>query len=195
MARAARLPARLGLVALTGAALGALIGGVLGRLAMFLLIRLNPEATGVVSDDGFRMGQFTVGGTAELIGGTAELGLVGAIIYIAVRWLLFGPGWFRVVCVALGAGIGVGSVLVHTDGVDFTLLRPAWLAIALFVAIPAAYGAALTLIAENRLLADWPVPPRRGTLRGAPLWVFRGGALGIGVASAVSLLGDIAELT
>ena len=36
-----------------GALLGLLVGGVGSRLAMLLLARLNPEATGVISDDGF----------------------------------------------------------------------------------------------------------------------------------------------
>ena len=31
--------------------------------------------------------------------------------------------------------------MVHADGVDFTLLKPTWLAIALFVALPAVFGA------------------------------------------------------
>ncbi|MGH3334864.1 MAG: hypothetical protein ACRDOZ_03520 [Nocardioides sp.] len=42
---------------------GALAVGVLGRLAMLLLAQLNPLATGVTSDDGFEIGQFTLSGS------------------------------------------------------------------------------------------------------------------------------------
>jgi len=52
---------------------------------------------------------------------------------------LIGPGWFKQVTSALGAGAVVGSMLVHTDGVDFRLLRPG-LAVAFFVLIPAVFG-------------------------------------------------------
>ena len=45
---------RLSAITLAGALLGLLVGGVGGRLAMMLLARLNPDATGVTSDDGFR---------------------------------------------------------------------------------------------------------------------------------------------
>ena len=38
---------RLAAITLAGALLGVLVGGVGGRLAMLLLARLNPEATGV----------------------------------------------------------------------------------------------------------------------------------------------------
>ena len=54
-------------IVLTGLGLGVVIGGIGGRLAMYLLARLNPEATGVVSDDGFVMGQFTLSGTLNLL--------------------------------------------------------------------------------------------------------------------------------
>ena len=54
-------------IVLTGLGLGVVIGGIGGRLAMYLLARLNPEATGVISDDGFVIGQFTLAGTLNLL--------------------------------------------------------------------------------------------------------------------------------
>jgi hypothetical protein len=47
---------RLAPTTVAGALLGVLVGGVVGRLARMLLARLNPNATGVTSDDGFIMG-------------------------------------------------------------------------------------------------------------------------------------------
>lgn len=181
-------------VLLAGAVLGALIGGVGGRLVMFLLIRLTPAADGVTSDDGFEMGRFTLSGSLNLVVVCTVLGVVGAVLYLIVRWLLFGPWWFRVFSVALASGVGVGNVIVHTDGLDFTLLQPAWVSVLAFVAVPAAYGAALTVVAERRLLACWPVPPETGAVGDATLWVLRAVALVVGVLSLVDLVGKTTAL-
>ena len=144
---------RLATIVLVGAACGLLFGGVGGRLAMLVLARLNPEVAGVESDDGFVMGQFTVRDTVNLLLAGLLLGLVGAVIYFVVRALRFGPRWFQVLSIAVGAGVCVAAPIVHPDGVDFQLLKPLWLAIGLFIAIPFLYGGALTLVAE-RWLAD-----------------------------------------
>jgi len=48
----------LAAISSAGALAGVLIGGVGGRLAMMLLARLNPQALGVKSDDGFIIGRF-----------------------------------------------------------------------------------------------------------------------------------------
>lgn len=181
-------------VLFAGGVLGALIGGVGGRIVMYLLIRLSPAADGVTSDDGFEMGRFTLGGSLNLVAVATILGVVGAVLYLLVRWLLFGPWWFRVLSVTLAAGVGVGNLLVHTDGVDFTLLEPALVSALAFIAVPAAYGAALTVVAERWLLAAWPVPPQTGTAGSAMLWVLRALALVVGVLSLVDLAGKVAIL-
>jgi hypothetical protein len=122
---------------------------VLSRLAMLLLAVLNPVATGVTSDDGFVMGQFTLSGSLNLLflAGT-PLGLLGAGLYAAVRGLRVGPAWFRLLSVSVGAGVVVGSQLVHVDGVDFRLLEPLWLAVALFVLLPIVFVALLSAVSE-----------------------------------------------
>ncbi|GEP38512.1 hypothetical protein NPS01_21750 [Nocardioides psychrotolerans] len=187
---------RIATVPLVGAGLGALVGGVLGRAAMYGIALLNPEATGRLSDDGFVMGRFTLAGSLSLVAVGAFLGLLGGVIYVVVRGLLFGPGWFRVVCVGLGAGVPVGNQVVHVDGVDFTLLQPVWLSVALFVAIPGLYGVLLTLVAERRLLWRWPVGGApRGRLVVMSLWGARAAALALGSASLVELVGKVRELS
>lgn len=154
---------KLAAITVAGAVLGVLVGGVGGRLAMMLLAALNPRATGITSDDGFTIGQFTTGGTVQLLGATWQLGLLGAFVYTVLRGLMIGPTWFRVISVSLAPAVVVGAVIVHTDGVDFTLLQPVPLAVGLFVAIPAVYAALLTLVVERWLARD--VWPARGRLR------------------------------
>jgi hypothetical protein len=85
--------------------------------------------------------------------GTA-FGLVGACVYALVRHLMIGPRWFQVVSIAGGPAVVVGAEIVHSGGVDFVLLEPVWLAIGLFLAIPALYAAVLTLVAERWLHED-----------------------------------------
>lgn len=160
---------RLAAITSAGALLGLLVGGVGGRLAMMLLAALNPQATGLLTDDGFTIGQFTLLGSLQLLGASAQIGVIGAAVYFAVRRLMIGPRWFQVLAISLGSAVVVGSLLVHTgDTVDFTVLAPTWLAIALFVLIAGVYAGLLTVLAERWLEADrwfatarlpWPLLP------------------------------------
>jgi hypothetical protein len=150
-ASAGQAARRLAAITAGGALVGFVVGGIGGRLAMMVLARLNEGATGITSDDGFVIGQFGVLDTINLLFVATLLGVLGAGIYAVVRRLMIGPRWFQVVSVAVGPAVVVGAMLVHTDGVDFQLLEPVWLAIGLFVAIPGVYAALLTLLAERWL--------------------------------------------
>ncbi len=162
---------RLAVITATGALLGLLVGGAGSRLAMFLLAALNPEASGVTSDDGFTIGQFTAA-TLNLLAIGTVLGIVGAGCYAILRDLRVGPRWFQVLSLGGGPAVVVAAQVVHSDGVDFTLLEPTWLAIALFVAIPGGYAALLTVIAEQLLERDrWRTAPRWMVGAALALWL------------------------
>ena len=111
------------------------------------------RATGVTSDDGFVMGQFTLCGSLNLCLVGTFLGVLGAGL---LRRPPRPPGRALVVpaAVPLGraGGVVVGSQVVHSDGVDFRVLEPLWLAVALFVLLPTVYVALLSVVSE-RLLA------------------------------------------
>ncbi len=133
---------RLREILAVGLIAGLLTGGIGSRLAMLVLRITSPDAVvGVQSDDDFRIGQVTLSGTYNLLVVGVAFGILGAALYRLLAPWLIGPTWFRSLTTALGCGAVVGSMLVHTDGIDFRLLEPTWLAIALFVAIPAAFGA------------------------------------------------------
>ena len=75
---------------LVGAAAGALagivVGGIAGRLVMLLLRALSdPIVIGTTSDDGFVIGQVTLGGSVQLAGGMAALGAVNGVLYVLLR--------------------------------------------------------------------------------------------------------------
>ncbi|MDQ3661189.1 MAG: hypothetical protein M3454_09065 [Actinomycetota bacterium] len=139
--------------AVAGFLCGGLIGGVGGRLAMFLLrVTSGPTVMGVESDDGFVIGSFT-SSTGFLVLFTAALGLVGGLIYTGARgWLhdRFRPH----ITAGLFALVG-GALIVHPQGVDFTLIKPQSLAIGLFVLLPGLYGYYVAKVVDR--LLDRPV--------------------------------------
>ena len=127
--------------ALGGMVAGFVIGGIGGRLAMLLLRLTSDEAVrGLESDDGFTIGQISFDTIGLLIlttvaGGGAALG------YLLVRrWL---PQRLRPLQIAVFLGVVGGTAVIEPGGVDFTFLEPLWLAVVLFVALPAVYGAAM----------------------------------------------------
>lgn len=133
---------RLRVLVVAGVPVGVVVVGIGSRLAMLLLRLTSPERVrGVESDDGFTIGQVTLAGSYNLLVLGAAVGIVGAAVYRAVAPWLIGRTWFRRFTTASASGAVVGSMLIHADGVDFTVLRPTWLAIALFVALPATFGA------------------------------------------------------
>jgi hypothetical protein len=162
---------RLAAVTAAGALLGLLVGGVGGRLAMFLLAQLNPEVAGMQSDDDFTIGQFTTA-TFNLLFVATLIGILGGGIYFVLRGLMIGPRWFQILSISVGPAVVVGSSLVHTDGVDFTLLDPPLLAVAMFVLIPGIYAALLTVLAERWLGEDgfFATAPTRVAVLPLLLW-------------------------
>ena len=62
---------------------------------MMLLARLNPQATGVVSDDRFVMGRFDLSNSLGLLLVGLLLGVFGAGIYALLRGLMIGPRLLR----------------------------------------------------------------------------------------------------
>ncbi|MEO8697537.1 MAG: hypothetical protein ABI658_28815 [Acidimicrobiales bacterium] len=152
---------RAWLAGAAGGFAGFLIGGVGGRLAMFIL-RLTSEdfVRGAESDDGFTIGKFSLQ-TGFLLIVTAALGSIAAVLYMGVRPAL-PPRWRRAMWATACGAIG-GAAIVHRDGVDFKVLEPTSLAIAMFIAIPAG-GAWLMAYFIDRWQPWWAENRRRTAL-------------------------------
>lgn len=147
---------RLWVLIVAGIPTGALVAGVGSRLAMLVLRLTSPDSVdGLTSDDGFEIGRFTLFGTYNLLLLGAAVGVIGAAAYRCVQPWLLGPRWLRRLTVAAASGAVVGSMLVHADGIDFRLLKPMWLAVGLFVALPAVFGVAIGA-AVDRMSIDVP---------------------------------------
>jgi hypothetical protein len=161
-----------------GAVAGLLVGGVGGRLAMLLLRLTSPKSViGLTSDDGFEIGVVSTS-TFALLVVTTGLGAAAGALYAGLRGAM--PVRLRLpLWTAFGAVAG-GAALVHDDGVDFTALEPGWLAVALFVAIPAAVAAVIVILTER-----WT---------GRPAWRSRRLTAFLVVAAAASTLALVVPL-
>ena len=142
---------------------GALVVGLGSRFAMLVLRLTSPDTVhGVKSDDGFIIGRVTLGGTYNLMNLGALVGIIGAGAYMLVAPWLIGPKWFRRATTGLAAGAVVGSMLIHPNGIDFTRLKPTWLAIGLFVALPGVFGLLIgTFVDAVRQTDSWTTRNRR----------------------------------
>lgn len=137
-----------------GAMAGFVVGGIGGRLAMLLLRLTSPEIViGLTSDDGFVIGEVTVR-TLQLALGMTMLGAIYGVAYALLR-----PGIPAALRLPLWAGFAAlagGATFVHEDGIDFRLLEPAALSIAIFVALPGVAAALVVLLVERwSVAAPW----------------------------------------
>lgn len=138
-----------------GLASGAVVGGIGGRLAMFVLrATSDPSLHGMKTDDGFIIGRFS-NATGFLVVSSALLGSISALVYLVIR-LWFPRRWRPMVMALLGGVIG-GALFIRPGGLDFTALDPLPLAVAMFIALPALHGFVMSVIVERMLLH----PPRR----------------------------------
>ena len=143
-----------------GVSAGVILIGVGSRLAMLLLRVTSPDSVrGVESDDGFIIGQVTLSGTYNLLLLGASVGVIGAAAYLLVAPWLIGPKWFRHLTTGLAAAVVVGSMLVHADGIDFRALKPTWLAIGIFIALPGLFGGLVGVVVDAVRRPDsWTAP-------------------------------------
>ncbi len=167
-----------------GAVSGFLIGGVGGRLAMFLLRFTSSDSVrGVESDDGFTIGRFSTD-TIFLLALTTFLGLIVGIVCVALRSQL--PGFRGAVMIVLAGGTLGASVIIKPDGIDFTRLAPLPVACALFTFIPLA-ATALTLLLIGRWRRWWWAKRRRTALACAP-WILAVPSVVVSVPTILMLL-------
>lgn len=183
--KAAARPLAAGLAA--GFLAGLVIGGLGGRLAMLLLrLTSDPGLHGLQTDDGFTIGIVSTA-TLFLFAVTAILGAIGGILYLVVRsWLPRGARQW--VFGALAGAVG-GALVLRPGGIDFTALDPLPLAVAMFIAIPAAYGFAVSLLVERyvaseRAFRGWGIWLVAFALLFLPLF----GPIGIAIAATITLL-------
>lgn len=143
----------LGVVLLAGFASGVVVAGILGRLAMLVLRFTSDDfVRGIETDDGFTIGVFSRD-TLFLLLFCGLLGMIAAVGYGAFRGAV--PHRWRAPAATLVAGAVGGSLIIEPGGVDFTLLDPQALAVAMFIVVPALYGLGMSLLVERMLPSQW----------------------------------------
>ena len=181
--------AYLGACVWGGIVAGLLIGGVGSRLAMFVLrVTSDDFVVGLESDDGFTIGQFSTD-TFFLVILAGAVGVAASLLYGAVRvWI---PRPYRALSFGLLGGLVGGSAIVHEEGIDFFVLEPQWLAIAMFVALPTFGAVALSLVTERVMERRgsggpvgwaWLLAPLPALVLTGPIGIALIVALAIGVA-------------
>ncbi len=162
----------LGNATVAGLAAGVLVGGVGGRIVM----RLNAiaaDSDGLLTESENRVGDITVGGTVTFVIFVGLFaGLAGGIVLFAVRPWLPRSLALRSLFFAAILPLTVGTTVVTSENVDFRLLDPPELNIAMFAGLFAAFGA-VGVVAEARV--DRAIPR-------APLGANAAGALYFGAA-------------
>lgn len=147
MQRAATVLRDIARGALAALISGVVVGGLGGRVVMSVAAVLNPDATGLRTENGELIGHFTVNGTLALIlfGGLAS-GLAGAVVWVVISPWLPASGRRRVLFAAVAAVGLTAFLLISGTNPDFLLLRPRTLILAMLVLLVAAAGAVTALV-------------------------------------------------
>jgi hypothetical protein len=135
-----------------GAIVGMVIGGIGGRLVM-LVLRLGSDSSvqGVLTDDGFRIGQFTTA-TIFLLTVTAGLGGATSALYLLVRGYL--PRRGRAIVWGVLMGLYGGADILNPDTFDFAALDPKPFIVVSFVMLPALAALISALVIERLLTVE-----------------------------------------
>jgi hypothetical protein len=171
----------MGIASAAGFVVGTLLLGTLLRLAM-LVLRLTSDSSlrGVETDFGATIGRFSAVDTGLFILGCGGVGAIAGMVYLAIRPVV--PPRLRAPVAALAAGTFGPAVVIDPDGVDFAILEPALLAVAMFAASLAAFGYAVSAAAEWLLRVPWwRTSPAAWIVMGPLLLVTLGVAFPFGV--------------
>jgi hypothetical protein len=135
---------------LPGAIAGLIAGGVGSRLAMRIMAATSSAGVqGSETEFGATVGEISFGGTLFLLIAGAVLGAGGGLMFMAVRPLLPWRGWSGGLAFGLLLLAVFGRLIIDPENVDFTILRPAPLAVAMFAAIFVLYGLLLVPTLER----------------------------------------------
>lgn len=194
------IAASVGMGALAGAIAGLVWGGIGGRIAMRVaFLTSNDAVRGLESDDGFEIGRFSAD-TLVLVVLTAIAGGMAGGAYGLARTVVRGSTRVLAVAMTVAVGAAMGAAVVDTEGIDFRLLGPLWLLVAMFVFLPAAWGFSVVVLTERFLTSSAFFPrgaPRLGAGRGRAVagiavWAV---LVAMTVLGSVELASDVAELS
>lgn len=131
---------------LAGALFGAVLGGVGGRIVMRLSALIDSSIDGAQTDFG-TIGEITVGGTVTLLVLSTIAGVIGGVIYVALRRWLPWSGMARGLFFGLMMMFGPGVIALGE--VDLQIVEPALPIFAMFIALIVLYGVGVALLTDR----------------------------------------------
>lgn len=173
-----------------GLVVGLAVAGLGSRLVMRLVAVADPDARGSFTENGNVIGDITFGGTISLVVFVGiPFGIVAGLIAFAVRrWLPARVVWRGLALSAVLLAL-LGRTVIDPGNIDFRLLEPTGLAIALFGALFFVAGFALAPLADR-----WGQGVPRVLYR-QDVTVVGGAAIAVVVAFGLLRLGEaIAEM-
>jgi len=115
------------------------------RLSGFLTVDRN---RGLLTENDAVVGQVTLDGTLFLAFFAAALGILGGVLYVAIRRWLPGRSLLRAGTYGLLLFAVFGFVVMDEHNPDYRLFGPTWLNVGTFSLTYLVYGSAVSLIAE-----------------------------------------------
>ena len=149
----------------SGLGAGILAAGAGGRLVMRLLaVTAGPDAQGRITEANEVVGRITADGTLGfVVFNGLPIGLLSAALYLLLRrWLPAGRTGGLAVGVLLLLVAGTRIDPLRANNPDFSLVGPAWLAVAAFVALGLLHGMVVAALAGRYSRA---LPPLSGQPR------------------------------
>ena len=132
---------------LAGALGGLLAGGIGGRIVMRLTAMMNPDATGLRTENGELIGAITANGTLALfVFGGLFGGAVAGVVWVVTSPWIPGTGARRaLLTMPIAAALG-GFTLVRASNSDFVVLGQDGPIIVMLIALVALIGGATALL-------------------------------------------------
>ena len=130
-----------------GLIVGVLVGGIGGRLFMRVAALLHPDAFGMFTQNGNRIGDITADGTLALvvfIGLFAGVGI--GVVWVTVQPWIPGAGWVKAL-LTMPVAVAIGSFgLLEGPNPDFGILRFDPAIVGLIIAFTAIIGLSVALV-------------------------------------------------
>jgi hypothetical protein len=132
---------------LAGLAVGVVVGGIGGRVAMRLIALIIPESTGRFTENGNRIGDITLGGSfAVLLFGGLFAGIfVGTIWVVVSPWLPRSLGRRVLAAVLLAIGLGSFGVIQGSNS-DFLVLGYELVVVLVLLGLVGLVGASMAVV-------------------------------------------------
>jgi hypothetical protein len=133
--------------ALAGLIVGVVVLGLGGRVVMRLAALIDPSSTGIRTENGNRIGDITLEGTAVLIlFGGLLVGAAASVVWVAIQeWIPGRPSVRAVLAMPIAVAL-TGFQLVRPENHDFRILAPAGTIVVLLLALVAIAGFAFAVV-------------------------------------------------